>query len=126
MLRPRQSSAAATSFWCDESLADSPTTLEAIMEASPWYSLTPHQRINEPGTEPACPFCLNPRVVRSCYVRCNHCGINWLDEEMGLPNYLNMDPRVARKVAALTGTATKHTAEQKAADVDDFTLPKLN
>jgi hypothetical protein len=53
-------------------------------------------RLNEVGTLSPCPFCRKPRVQRSDYVRCNPCGINWLDEEMHLPNYLSRDPRVAR------------------------------
>lgn len=39
------------------------------------------ERLNEVGTEPPCPFCLVARVRRSDYVRCNRCGINWLDGE---------------------------------------------
>ena len=68
-------------------------------------------RMNEPGTEPPCPFCHRPRVSRSDYIRCNRCAVNWLDEEMHLPNYLNRDPRVARKEAALTGIATRSSAD---------------
>ena len=34
-------------------------------------------RLNEPGTEPPCPFCLRPRVLRSDYIRCMRCGLNW-------------------------------------------------
>ena len=71
------------------------------------------ERLSEVGTEPPCPFCRRPRVSRSDYIRCNPCGVNWLDEEMGLPNYLDRDPRVARREAALTETGTKPTAEPK-------------
>ena len=70
-------------------------------------------RLNEQGTEPPCPFCKGPRVSRSDYVRCCPCGINWLDEEMHLPDYLNMDPRVARERErrARMGTGTSLTAD---------------
>ena len=75
-------------------------------------SSTRIQRLNEQGTEPPCPFCQTARVLRSDYIRCNRCGVNWLAEEMHLPNYLNRDPRVARKEAAPTVSSTKLTAEQ--------------
>lgn len=71
-------------------------------------------RLNEVGTEPPCPFCHVLRVERSNYIRCNHCGINWANEEMHLPNYLSSDPRVARRAAALTEKGTLPTAEQQA------------
>jgi len=64
------------------------------------------ERLAEVGTEPPCPFCHRPRVLRSDYVRCNRCGINWLAEEMNLPNYLNLDPRVARSKNARMGSST--------------------
>jgi len=86
-------------------------------------SSTREERLNEVGTEPSCPFCQKPRVARSNYTRCNPCGINWLDEEMGMPDYLNRDPRVCRSEAARTGIGTNLTAEPKAADVEDFTVP---
>ena len=85
-------------------------------------STTKEQRLNEVGTEPPCPFCQRPRVSRSDYIRCNPCGVNWLNEEMHLPNYLERDPRVARKEAALMAGATKPTADTSRADVDDFFL----
>ena len=69
------------------------------------------ERLAEVGTEPPCPFCQKPRVSRSDYIRCNKCGANWLNEEMHLPNYLNLDPRTARRVAALMGNGTKPTAD---------------
>lgn len=53
-------------------------------------------RLNEVGTEAPCPWCQRPRVRRSDYIRCNPCGTNWLDEEMHLPDYLSLDPRVSR------------------------------
>jgi ribosomal protein L37AE/L43A len=67
---------------------------------------------NEVGTEPPCPFCGKPRVLRSSYIRCNRCGVNWLAEEMSLPDYLNLDPRVARAISARMGNSTKRIAEQ--------------
>lgn len=57
-------------------------------------------RLAEVGTGPECPFCHRPRVERSDYLRCNPCGVNWLQEEMGLPNYLNRNPSAARSEAA--------------------------
>lgn len=36
-------------------------------------------RLNEVGSEEPCPLCGRPRVTRSCYVRCNPCGLNWED-----------------------------------------------
>ena len=69
-------------------------------------------RMNEVGTEPPCPFCRRPRVKRSDYIRCNPCAINWLAEEMSLPNYLNEDPRVSRQKAARTGNSTRPIAER--------------
>ena len=67
--------------------------------------------LNEAGTEPPCPWCKSPRVARSDYIRCNRCGVNWLNEEMHLPRYLDRDPRVVRSEAALTTTGTKPTAD---------------
>jgi len=65
------------------------------------------ERLAEAGTEPDCPFCQRPRVLRSDYIRCNRCGINWLAEEMHLPDYLNRDPRIAR-----TESSTSRIVEQ--------------
>ena len=72
------------------------------------------EAVNELGTEPQCPFCGRPRVSRSSYIRCNGCGVNWLDEEMGLPNYLDLDPRVARARNVRTATGTRPTADMLA------------
>ena len=83
------------------------------MDTVELMSTTREQRLNEAGSEPPCPFCRRPRVSRSDYTRCNPCGINWLDSEMGLPNYLDRDPRVARREAALTETVIKPIAEPK-------------
>jgi hypothetical protein len=66
--------------------------------------------LNELGKEPPCPFCGRPRVARSSYIRCQRCGINWLDEEMGLRDYLNRNPSACRWEAAHMGTGTKLTA----------------
>jgi ribosomal protein L37AE/L43A len=68
------------------------------------------ERLNEVGSEPPCPFCQRQRVSRSDYIRCNPCGVNWLNEEMHLPNYLSADPRVARRAVAPTESVTKPTA----------------
>jgi hypothetical protein len=75
-------------------------------------------RLNEPGTEPLCPFCRKPRVLRSDYIRCNPCGVNWLAEEMHLPDYLNSDPRVARSKNARMGNSTPPTAKPPEADAE--------
>lgn len=76
------------------------------------------ERLNEVGTEPPCPWCKRPRVSRSDYIRCNLCGVNWLNEEMHLPNYLNSDPRVARQAVALMGRGTPRTAVQPEEDAE--------
>lgn len=67
------------------------------------------ERRNEVGTEPPCPWCQKPRVLRSDYIRCNQHMTNWLASEMGLPDYLNLDPRVARARSARTGNSTQPT-----------------
>lgn len=95
------------------------------MELTEYMAMTREERLAEVGTEPPCPFCQTPRVARSNYLRCNPCGVNWLDEEMGLPDYLNKDPRVARREAARTTGGTKPTVEQPEAAVEDFTVPSL-
>jgi hypothetical protein len=89
------------------------------MDTAELMATTREQRLNEAGTEPPCPFCQRPRVSRSDYIRCNPCGVNWLNEEMSLPNYLDRDPRVARREAALTGTGTKPTASTSTADAEN-------
>jgi len=76
------------------------------------------EAVNEVGTEPPCPFCRKLRVARSDYVRCNGCGVNWLNEEMHLPNYLDSDPRVARRKAVLTATGTKPIADTSEAGAE--------
>jgi ribosomal protein L37AE/L43A len=50
---------------------------------------------NEQGTEAPCPWCGKARLRRSDYIRCNGCGVNWLDGED-----LSKDPRADRKAAA--------------------------
>jgi hypothetical protein len=95
------------------------------MMTQPQQEAIRQDRLNEVGTEPMCPFCGNPRVRRNDYIRCNPCGTNWLDEEMHLPNYLHSDPRIARRVLALTDTKAKPIAAQQDVDVEDFTVPKL-
>ena len=74
-------------------------------------------RRNEVGTLAPCPFCRRPRVERSNYIRCNPCGVNWLQEEMDLPNYLNRNPAAARSEAArMSRVAQKPTAESSVED----------
>ena len=81
--------------------------------------LNRQERLNEVGTEAPCPFCQRPRVWReSGYIRCNPCGVNWLMEEMHLPNYLSLDPRVSRKAAARTENTQQHTADKPADPAD--------
>lgn len=50
----------------------------------------------EEGVEPPCPLCQRSRVTRSDYIRCNPCGVNWLDGED-----ISKDPRIERKRAWL-------------------------
>ena len=69
----------------------------------------------EAGSEPACPFCQTPRVRRSDYIRCNDCGVNWLDSETRLPNYLNRNPNAARTVIAAKQSAATSEAGANAA-----------
>lgn len=73
------------------------------------------ERMNEAGTEPSCPFCQKPRVARSDYIRCNPCGVNWLNEEMHLAfkgkPYLEVDPRLARSEAVRTAIVMQPTAD---------------
>jgi hypothetical protein len=95
------------------------------MGSKPWISMTREERMNEVGTEPTCPFCQRPRVTRSDYIRCNRCGVNWLQSEMDLPNYLDRDPRVARKERALTESTAQPTAGLPAASVEDFMVPMI-
>jgi ribosomal protein L37AE/L43A len=79
------------------------------------------ERLSEVGAEPECPWCKRPRVARSDYIRCNGCGVNWLNEEMHLTYkgkpYLEVDPRLARSAVARTGTGTQPTAGTSKADV---------
>ena len=57
---------------------------------TPWFE--EQKRIqNEPGNLSPCPFCQTPRNMRSDYIRCRPCGINWLKGED-----LTKDPRNAR------------------------------
>ena len=74
------------------------------------------ERLNEPGTEPPCPMCGRPRVARSDYLRCHRCGMNWLNEEMHLRDYLNRNPSAARSEAAHMGRGTRPTADTSGAD----------
>jgi hypothetical protein len=43
-----------------------------------------------------CPFCHLPRCQRSDYIRCQHCGVNWLAGED-----LNHNPSIERHDAYL-------------------------
>lgn len=88
------------------------------METAELMGQSRDHRLAEVGTEPECPLCGRPRVTRSCYIRCNPCGVNWLDEEMHLPNYLQRDPRVVRREAALMVNGTRPTAGQPGAGAE--------
>ena len=90
----------------------------ATLDVGALMSGTREERLNEVGTEPPCPFCQKPRVTRSNYIRCNPCGVNWLNEEMHLPNYLSRDPRVSRAEAALMGKCQPPTAEPPAENAE--------
>ncbi len=85
------------------------------METLEWMKQTRQDRLSEVGIEPQCPFCGKPRVGRSDYIRCYPCGVNWLDEDLEIPNYLNRDPRVARASMA-TGTQNTAMPSQAAAN----------
>ena len=82
--------------------------------------------LNEVGSEPPCPFCHRARVLRSDYIRCNPCGMNWLVSEMHLPNYLNRNPAAARsnpdgaRLPAHTGNSASHTANSQAEDAESI------
>ena len=65
------------------------------------------ERLAEVGTCPPCPFCGVPRVQRSTYIRCLKDGVNWLDEEMHLPNYLNRNPSACRNDARMAAQVSK-------------------
>lgn len=69
-----------------------------------------------------CPFCQKPRSQRSDYIRCQSCGINWLAEEMHLmfkgKPYLEVNPPVARREAALTAKPIRRSATQLAEDAE--------
>lgn len=62
------------------------------------------ERLKEIGTEPPCPFCGKARVTRSDYIRCNPCGVNWLNRED-----ISKDPRIQRHAEWLRTMATKPT-----------------
>lgn len=85
------------------------------MEMIDWMKLTREERVNEPGTMPPCPFCEKPRVKRSDYVRCNPCGLNWLEgEDLSLNPYLSREPYLSWKRTQGTGstkTAASGSAE---------------
>ena len=77
------------------------------------------EQINtEVGTEEPCLFSLcghAPRVRRSDYIRCNKCGVNWLDEERHLRNYLNRNPAAARMDGRMLKSAETSKADAEKA-----------
>lgn len=62
------------------------------------------ERLSEVGTEPNCPFCGKARVRRSNYIRCNPCGVNWLNGED-----ISKDPRIQSHAEWTRTMATKRT-----------------
>lgn len=75
-------------------------------------------RLNEPGTMPPCPFCQRARVQRSDYVRCNPCGLNWLEgENLALSPHLSREPYLSWKRTKDTGfSETGQTGTAQPAD----------
>lgn len=66
---------------------------------------------SEQGTETACPMCQTPRVSReSGYIRCNQCGVNWLQGENR-----SKDPRVERYHAVMASARSKSAGNSAAA-----------
>ena len=75
------------------------------------------ERLNEVGTMPPCPICGRARVLRSDYVRCNPCGINWcqgeeLDKSASLsrPDYLRNKAKLGARDARKQGTLPSEEA----------------
>jgi hypothetical protein len=88
-----------------------------------WLTMTPEERINEPGNEPDCPFCGKPRVTRSTYIRCNRCGVNWSN---GVDIF--RDPRLKPIIEDTSSSKPEagNTAQPaNATSVEDFMLAKL-
>ena len=75
------------------------------MEITAMLRQTREDRLSEVGTEPPCPLCGKPRVVRSDYIRCNPCAVNWLDGEN-----LSRDPRIERQAAHMATSASRPAA----------------
>ncbi len=69
------------------------------------------QLAKEVGTEAPCPMCQTPRVTRSDYIRCNQCGVNWLQ---GGENQ-SLDPRVERYHALMATARSKSASTSKEA-----------
>jgi ribosomal protein L37AE/L43A len=70
------------------------------------------ERLNEPGTEPPCPFCKRPRVTRSSYIRCMRCGLNWSEGQAVDRHPLATQPTVSTETAIASGAPTaKSTSE---------------
>ena len=71
-----------------------------------YMSLTREQRLAEKGSEPPCPFCGRARVSRSDYIRCNRCGLNWMNgEDINLNPHLSREPYLTTKATASTKRA---------------------
>jgi hypothetical protein len=62
------------------------------------------ERLTEAGTMPPCPLCQKPRVQRSDYIRCNPCGVNWLNGED-----IDKNPKVERWNQMLNAARSRGT-----------------
>ena len=77
-------------------------------------------RLNEVGTMPDCPFCQRPRVQRSDYVRCNKCGINWLNgEDMSKNPLLSREPYLTWSTTRTSTGKTSGTAPIAESSIGD-------
>ncbi len=57
-----------------------------------------------------CPFCQKPRSQRSDYIRCQPCGLNWLDGEDYSKNpHLSREPYLSH--TKTTGRAVMETGD---------------
>lgn len=64
---------------------------------------------SEVGTEGPCPMCGTLRVARTDYIRCQPCGVNWIQGEDR-----KKDPRVGRYRSLMDGARTTSKASKYA------------
>lgn len=76
-------------------------------------------RLNEPGTMPPCPLCGRPRVERSCYIRCNPCGLNWENDSDWTVHPRTKD--TASTSAPGSASTAKHTSERATIPIEGST-----